>query len=200
MVLQGKGGEALLDSYNDERLENARNLVNSTDRMFNFLAGGDWFLNLVRTHLFPRLMGKALGVEAIRTEFFKRLSQIGISYRSHGLAEHSGDEHFDVKAGDRFPYFLIDGKSVYDRLHEPKFHLVTFADGASNHAGWRDQIQLQCCDLIEHHVLPLYPRIAEIFGSTKPFHVMLRPDNYVAFITTDNPDEALKAYMGRLAA
>lgn len=200
LVLRGKGSESLLDSYNDERLENARNLVNSTDWMFNFLAGGDWFLNLVRTQLFPRLAGKALGVESIRKEFFKRLSQIGINYRGHGLADHDGDDKFNIKSGDRFPYFRIDGTSVYERFREAKFHLVTFVDGECNEACLRGQIELQDGEIVDHHLIPLYPSVIRTFGSTDPFHVLLRPDNYVALITTGNPESAIKNYMGRLAA
>ena len=87
-VLQGKADEKILDSYNAERLENAQNLLNSTDRMFNFLAGEDWFMNLIRLHLFPHLAGRALGIEKVRKDFFKRVSQIGINYRRHALSRH----------------------------------------------------------------------------------------------------------------
>lgn len=200
LVLRGRGGEKLLDSYNDERLENARNLVGSTDRMFNFLAGGDWFLNLVRTHLFPRLMGRALQIEKVRKEFFRRLSQIGITYRAHGLSQRSGDEQFCVKAGDRFPYFMIDGKSVYDRLHDPKFHLIMFDDGENEDAETSEQVQREYGDVLKHLVIPLYPAVAAIFGSRKSFSVLLRPDNYIGFIAKDSAADRLRTYMAGLAA
>ncbi|HEX8189138.1 MAG TPA: FAD-dependent monooxygenase, partial [Pyrinomonadaceae bacterium] len=39
LVLKGRAGERLLDTYNEERLENAKNLLRTTDRMFQLAAG-----------------------------------------------------------------------------------------------------------------------------------------------------------------
>ncbi|HRH45655.1 MAG TPA: FAD-dependent monooxygenase [Pyrinomonadaceae bacterium] len=193
-VLQGKADEKILESYNLERLENAENLLNSTDRMFNFLSGEDWLMNLVRLHLFPRLAGRALTIEKVRTEFFKRLSQIGINYRNHSLSKHTGDEDFNVKAGDRLPYFLMDGASIYDQLHEPKFHLLAFSDGENDFQTLKEEIK-EYTDLFDFHIIPLYPHVKEIFGTDKPFNVLLRPDNYIGFISADTTSEALRNYL-----
>jgi 2-polyprenyl-6-methoxyphenol hydroxylase-like FAD-dependent oxidoreductase len=194
-VLQGKADEKILDSYNTERLENAENLLNSTDRMFNFLTGEDWLVNIIRLHLFPRLAGRVLGIEKVRKEFFKRLSQTGINYRNHALSRQAGDEDFLVKAGDRLPYFLMDGASVFDRLHEPKFHLLTFSDGENGYHALDDEIKSEYAHLIDYQVVPLYPHVAEIFGSKKPFTVLLRPDNYIAFISSDTTTKNLADYL-----
>ena len=78
-VLRGRASEKILDTYSSERVENAKNLLQSTDRMFNFLAGDDWFLNLIRLHLFPKLAGTALSFEGVRKEFqtaFANLHQL----------------------------------------------------------------------------------------------------------------------------
>lgn len=196
-VLQGKADETILDSYNAERLENAKNLLNSTDKMFNFLAGEDWLMNLVRLHLFPRLAGRVLSIEKVRTEFFKRLSQIGINYRNHALSRHDGDKDFEVKAGDRLPYFLMDGANIYDQLREPKFHLLAFTDGEKDYHALSDEVKSQFGNLMDFHVIPLYPHVAEIFGSDKPFNVLLRPDNYIAFISEDTSSKDLNDYLNQ---
>jgi len=47
----------------------------------------------------------------------------------HETEADEGDRQFEVKAGDRMPYFLVDGSSVYDQLRAPKFHLLTFSNG-----------------------------------------------------------------------
>ncbi len=194
-VLQGKAGEKILDTYNAERLENAENLLNSTDRMFNFLAGEDWFMNLIRLHLFPQLAGRALGIERVRKDFFKRISQIGINYRRHALSRHDGDGDFAVKAGDRMPYFPADGASVYDCLREPKFHLLMFSDGASDYRSVRAEIESEYADSVACHVVPLYSTVAEIFGTNRPFSVLLRPDNYIGFISAENSPDELRDYL-----
>ncbi len=197
-VLQGKAGEKILETYNAERLENAENLLKTTDRIFNFLVGEDWFVNLIRLHVFPQLMGRALSFESVRKEFFKRLSQIGINYRRHALSEHRGDDDFKIKAGDRLPYFLVEGVGIYDLLREPKFHLLIFSDGESNFQAIKDEIENNYKISVDFSVLTIHPHIAEIFGHDEPFCVLLRPDNYIAFISRETVPEALQNYLNKI--
>jgi hypothetical protein len=166
--------------------------------MFNFLAGDDWFLNIIRLHLFPKLAGTALSFETVRKEFFKRLSQIGINYRHHALSQHKGDENFNVKAGDRLPYFLVDGTSVFDQLREPKFHLLVFSDGEGDFQAMKSDLESKYGEKIDFHVVPIYPQIAEIFGTEKPFQVLLRPDNYIAFLSPNSTLEQTKSYFAKI--
>ncbi|HRH44893.1 MAG TPA: FAD-dependent monooxygenase [Pyrinomonadaceae bacterium] len=190
-VLQGKADEKMLETYNSERLENAKNLLKTTDRMFNFLAGDAWFTNLIRDHIFPRLMGTALSIEAVRKEFFRTISQIGINYRRHVLSQHIGDEDFNVKAGDRLPYFLVNGASIFDNLREPKFHLLVFSDGESDFHEIKNNVESKTFDF---HLIPIYPQVEEIFGSEKPFMILLRPDNYISFISAEISWDKVKSY------
>src|SRR5215510_5639353 len=129
LVMQGNADAKLLDTYNEERLENAKNVLHTTDRMFQLAAGSEWFLAFVRTNVLPAIGKYLLGLESVRRYIFPLLSQIGINYRHSSLSRHLGDENFKVKAGDRMPYFLVDGESVYDKLHAPKFHLIAVSDG-----------------------------------------------------------------------
>lgn len=195
LVLRGEADERILETYNDERLENAKNLLETTDRMFNIIAGTDWFLNLIRTTIFPPVAKYVLSIDAVRKRFFPMVSQIGINYRNHTLSEQKGNGKFEVKAGDRMPYFLVDGASVYDKLHKPKFHLVTFSDGTSDYQTTRNEIESKYTNLVDYHVVPLYPHVREIFGTDKPFSVLLRPDNYLGFISSDTTAEDLGNYM-----
>ncbi len=135
MVIKGFANERLLETYNEERLPNAKRLLQTTDRMFNMAAGTDWLLNVIRTTIFPPMAKFILSLDAVKKRFFPLISQIGITYRDQSLSAHDDDDDFEFKAGDRMPYFLIDGKSIYDKLREPKFHLLTFSDGESVSAG-----------------------------------------------------------------
>src|SRR5262249_46086961 len=121
LVVRGEADEKLLDTYNEERLENARHLLKTTDRLFEFAAGTDWFLAFLRTNVLPPVAKYIFGFDAVKQFVFPLLSQIGIHYRHGSLSDHAGDENFEVKAGDRMPYFLTDGESVYDKLRRPKF-------------------------------------------------------------------------------
>jgi 2-polyprenyl-6-methoxyphenol hydroxylase-like FAD-dependent oxidoreductase len=198
-VLKGAAAERILDTYNEERLPNARRLLQTTDRMFNLAAGTDWLVNVIRTIIFPPMAKFILSLDAIKKRFFPLISQIGITYRESSLSRHDGDSDFEIRAGDRLPYFLLDGQSVYDKLRAPKFHLLTFSDGLSNDAGdygkATDEIGSTYADLLDQYLVTLNPQIAEIFGTDKPFQVFLRPDNYIAYISPETSSRHLVAYL-----
>jgi hypothetical protein len=193
-VLKGYASESILDSYNEERLPNARRLLQTTDRMFNLAAGTDWLLNIIRTTIFPPLAGYITSLDAVRKRFFPIISQIGISYRDQELSDHDGDLEFEVKAGDRLPYCMVNGVGLYDRLHAPKFHLLTFSDGQNDYADVTSGIAAGMSDFLDHHVVPLYARLVEIFGIDEPFSVLVRPDNHIALITAASDLEAVRQY------
>jgi 2-polyprenyl-6-methoxyphenol hydroxylase-like FAD-dependent oxidoreductase len=198
LVIKGSAAERILESYNEERLENAKRLLGTTDRMFNLTAGTDWLLNLIRTTIFPPLAKYIMSLDLVKRSFFRLISQIGITYRNASLSRHGDDAEFEVKAGDRMPFFLIDGASVYDKLREPTFHLLTFSDGRSDYQTTLDEIERAHAGLVDYHVIPLYPRVAEIFGAAKPFSVLLRPDNYIAYISTQTSVRELKEYLSEV--
>lgn len=198
LVLKGVAGASVLDSYNEERLENAERLLETTDRLFQFGAGSDWFLGLIRTMVFPQFAKYALNFDAVKKIFFPLVSQIGIKYRDCSLSRHDGDKEFEVKAGDRMPYFLMDGKSIYDKLREPKFHLLTFSDGESDYQTERSEVESEYAQLVDYHIVPLYTHVAEIFGTEKPFNVLLRPDNYIGFISQETSLNGLRAYLSEI--
>lgn len=202
LVLKGAAHERILDSYNEERLPNARRLLQTTDRMFNLAAGTDWLVNLIRTTIFPPMARFILSIDAVKKKFFPLISQIGITYRESSLSMHDGDREFEVRAGDRLPYFLLDGHSIYDRLRAPKFHLVTFSDGLTGEAVDRgeitDEIGIKYADLLDQYRVPLNPQIADLFGTDKTFQVFLRPDNYIAYISSGTSPQRLVTYLNEI--
>jgi len=195
LVIEGTAAARILDTYDEERLPNAKRLLQTTDRMFNLAAGTDWLLNVIRTTVFPPMAKFILSFDAIKKRFFPLISQIGITYRDSSLSAHDGDGDFEVKAGDRMPYFLVDGKSVYDKLREPKFHLLTFSDSESDHQTQPSEMESKDADLIDHYVVPLYAQVAEVFGVNKSFNVLLRPDNYIGFISLNTSSARVVTYL-----
>jgi len=193
MVLKHGANSKLLETYNEERLPNAKRLTETTDRMFNLAAGDDWFVGLIRNTVFPSMAKYIMSIEAVRKRFFILISQIGINYRDYSLSAHEGDKNFDFKAGDRMPYFLVDGESFFDRLRAPKFHLVSFSDGQAESFELTEE--LANLEWLDHQVVPLYPHVAELFGYSKSFYVLLRPDNYIAQISGGNTSEAVSTYL-----
>ena len=195
MVVRGACGEKLLESYNEERLANAESLLKTTDRFFNLVASPEPILSYLRTHVFPYVAGVAFSLDAVKKFVFPRVSQIGINYRDSAISDRSGDGSFEVKAGDRLPYFVVDGESIYDRLREPKFHLLSFSDGEK--AQQAAELGSEFLHYVDSHQIPIYPRVAEIFGTQESFNVLLRPDNYIATVSKDTSLAPIENYLKR---
>src|SRR3989475_12029223 len=62
LVMSGRAGTALLDSYADERVPVAQRLLSSTDRAFSLVVSDSWLAGLFRTRLVPKILARALGL------------------------------------------------------------------------------------------------------------------------------------------
>ncbi len=198
LVLKGEAGAGLLDTYNEERLENAKNLLRTTDRMFQLAAGPEWLLSFVRTNVFPAVAGYLFSFDSVKRFVFPLVSQIGINYRHGSLSRREGKGDFKVKAGDRVPFFAVEGESIYDRLRGPKFHLLAFADEQGAVRMSDEETERRYAGLVDFQTLPLGEQAAEAFGADGPFRVLVRPDNYVGYISAGASSDGLKAYLDDL--
>ncbi len=122
--------ESILDSYAAERMPVARDLLNTTDRIFKMILSRNWFVGLFKKWLLPVLLKKAWDKPASRQAFFKRISQTGISYRDSQISLNLSHAT-RIKAGDRLPYLKVfdEKKQQETDLHEwcskPGFTLIT---------------------------------------------------------------------------
>ena len=199
-VIKGYAGPRLLDTYNEERLANAKRLLETTDRMFELAAGSNWLLGFIRTKIFPPFAGFVTKLEAIRKRFFPLISQTGIHYRPSSLSDHSSDGSFAVKAGDRMPYFVVAGESIHSRLQEPKFHLLVFGAGAENHDALRQAFEKEFRPATDQIFLQLDEKVRKLFGTNQPFIVLLRPDNHIAFISSEITLNRVRSYFDEFLA
>ena len=198
LVLEGNADEKLLQTYNEERLQNAKNLLQTTDRMFQLVASPEWFVSFVRLNVFPQLAKYLLNFDAVKHFIFPIVSQIGIDYRHSSLSDHKDDEDFSVKAGDRMPYFIVEGKSVFDLLHQPKFHWLVFSAQRDDVDELRKIVTEKYADLADVLSLSLSTEATGAFGHKESFAVLLRPDNYIARITGDTSYVAITSFLERL--
>jgi 2-polyprenyl-6-methoxyphenol hydroxylase-like FAD-dependent oxidoreductase len=197
LAIRGKADAKLLDTYNEERLENAKRLLKTTDRFFGFAAGTDWLMNFFRLHVLPPLAKHVFSLDAVRKFAFPLVSQIGITYRHSSLSNYAGDEDFEVKAGDRLPYFLVDGKSIYDRLQQARFHFLVFSSEPNNFEELKNELESGYSELVGFNGFSISPEVQEIFGTNKDFGVLLRPDNHVGFISSAISSGAVQDYLTR---
>jgi hypothetical protein len=48
--------------------------------------------------------------------------------------------------------------------------------------------------------IPLYPKTAQIFGASKTFSVLVRPDNYIGLLTEDLAGEDVRNYLNKFGS
>ena len=196
-VLQGNASGELLTTYNEERLPNAETLTKTTDRFFGLVASPVPLLAFTRLYIFPYIAQFLFNLDIFKKFMFPLISQIAINYRDSSLSRNDGK--FKVKAGDRMPWFEVDGASIYDRLREPKFHLVVFFDGKTEIPPMPSDVLTKWDKLIDSTVISLYPNVAEIFGRKESFFVILRPDNYIGMISNDLMPKAVRNYLNSIS-
>jgi 2-polyprenyl-6-methoxyphenol hydroxylase-like FAD-dependent oxidoreductase len=199
LVIRGKADERLLETYNEERLENAKHLLKTTDRLFGFAAGTDWFMNFLRLNVLPPVAKHILSFEPIRKFLFPLLSQTGINYRHGSLSSHAGDEDFEVKAGDRMPYLLLDGASIFEKFNRPTFHFIAFSTEDIGFQAMKDELKRRFFEFVDFNAIPLSREVAKVFGANKDFVILLRPDNHIAFISSDISSRRVQEYLSELA-
>src|SRR6185295_10022116 len=132
-------------------------------------------------------------LETFSKRIFPLISQIGINYRNASLSQHTADERENVKAGDRLPYFEVDGRSIFEKLKQPKFHMLMFS--RSNPEDFCEDFSSWYGHLADCNVIPLSAKVSELFETEEDFCVFLRPDNQIAFISSDMSPRAVGAYL-----
>ena len=71
-------------------------------------------------------------------------------------------------------------------------------DEAGDRGKITDEIGIKYADLLDQYRVPLNPQIADLFGTDKTFQVFLRPDNYIAYISSDTSPQRLVAYLNEI--
>jgi 2-polyprenyl-6-methoxyphenol hydroxylase-like FAD-dependent oxidoreductase len=199
LVLNGKANETILETYNQERLENARRLLQTTDRAFQVAAGSNRLFAFLRTTVLPFIFPSIIRLDPVKKFLFPLLSQIGIHYRHSALSQHAADESFKVKAGDRMPYFRVAGQSIYDALRQPKFHWLIFSNTSSDVQALKTELERWDTEFVDFNIIPLDPQVTKAFDTNQTFSVLLRPDNYIALISTEISLTPIKTYFKKLA-
>ncbi|MGY4535931.1 2-polyprenyl-6-methoxyphenol hydroxylase-like FAD-dependent oxidoreductase [Mucilaginibacter sp. UYNi724] len=132
-AVNGQIEETILSSYAMERMPVAKDLLNTTDRIFNVITSRTWFSGLLKRYVVPSVLKLFWKNKKPREYFFSRISQTGISYRDSKInLQLSRDTK--IKAGDRLPYLKIfdEKKKTETDTHawcsKPGFTLITLGE------------------------------------------------------------------------
>lgn len=191
MVIKGHASEKLLKTYNEERMPFAKWLLKFTDRGFTVMTSRNWFVKFFRRFLMFPLAGIFMKRERFREFGFKTLSQTGYSYKDHSLSIDSSTPDLLFYAGDRFPYFKED--NLYPKMTSPSFHLVhvgtkPMSDDHIN--GFKDSFTGDL-DIVEDPNIEKWKKL----GVTDELILLVRPDNYIAYIADTYDQEQFEEYL-----
>jgi 2-polyprenyl-6-methoxyphenol hydroxylase-like FAD-dependent oxidoreductase len=183
-VVRHEAPDSLLDSYETERLAFARKLVDTTDRMFNFITAEGNFADFVRTRIAPLFATVAYGVDTVRELIFKIVSQITISYHDSPLSIGSAGS---IKAGDRLPWVEDDGVDNHAPLENIDWQVQVYGEAGDGLRAW--------CEL---HGMPMrefaWSARHEAAGFARNAHYLVRPDGHVALCNPGHGPDALAHY------
>jgi 2-polyprenyl-6-methoxyphenol hydroxylase-like FAD-dependent oxidoreductase len=177
-TIKGKLNASVLMSYNTERMENAKHLLRTTDRMFDIIAGSNKFWDFVRLKISPSIINLISKSPIFKRRIFKLISQTGIAYPNSTLTIKS--RIGKVHAGDRMPFIIFaDGKNIFDHLTGPAFKLLFFGVDPTNSFEQVKDLKFQL-ETFSFSEIPI-----PLFGNVVNFFILLRPDNHISYIGKD---------------
>ncbi len=192
-VINGHIKETILDSYAAERMPIAKTLLATTDRAFNMIMSGNWFMLIFKNWLLPKILTAVWKSKSIKSVFFKRISQIGISYRDSKINLHLSNAE-KIKAGDRLPYLEIydekkqEETDLHDWCSKPGFTLIILGRFDEmllfNMAKW---ISSRYPGILNFFYLPPSGKNLAVFEAfeTDPHQqkaIIVRPDMYIGYM------------------
>jgi 2-polyprenyl-6-methoxyphenol hydroxylase-like FAD-dependent oxidoreductase len=209
MVLYGKAKETLLDTYIAERITIAKNLVHSTDRVFNLVTSANIFLKTFRMYVIPlglKLVAPVFKKLKIIQRFaFKGISEIGISYRKSSLSLNASLGKFPKQApkpGDRLPFIKYKDEknndtNIQGKMRGKFFCFFVFSDNQP-----KEIIAFikSSKNLFSFEVIPFNPQTEVLykhFGIKSNGYYLVRPDMYIAYRAQKFDDKHLKNYLSQ---
>ena len=183
-VLKGRAPDALLDSYETERIKFARRLVSTTDKVFSFATAEGRLADVVRTRIAPVVMPRLIGFDSAREYLFRTVSQIMLNYRDGPLSVGTAGS---VHGGDRLPWAGGAGGDNFAPLADPVWQIHVYGSVKPELATW-------CADrhLPLHH-FDWSPE-HETAGLARDAVYLVRPDTYVALADASGTADAVEHY------
>jgi len=199
LVLSGRAGESLLDSYASERVPVAERLLKTTDRAFSLIVSDRWLAGIFRTKVLAKILAFAMTVDRIRKLAFFTISQIGIHYRGSPLSETQADLPKDApRAGDRFPWLRVkcsvDGpvEDLFSKLDDTRFNLLVIGQSSvpQDFPGVSDLVRI-------HHIPGGDTNDQELAraGVPQPSCYLLRSDGHVGLAGSRVEPSAVNRYL-----
>jgi len=174
-VLDRRAPEALLDSYEIERIAFARRLVATTDRVFRMATATGRFAEFVRVAIVPNLLAPVFKMRGPREFAFRTVSQLRLNYRGGPLSEGVAG---GVHGGDRLPWVAGGDEDNYGSLRDPIWQAHVYGDAKGELSG--RPLPVRFFDWTPKHGAAGIPQNSLY---------LMRPDSYVALAAAASDGE-----------
>lgn len=191
MVLKKQAKPAILNTYNEERLPFAQWLMNFTDRAFNMMTSGHWFVKLFRKYVALKIAPIVIQMKFARPKIFKTISQTAYSYSKYKISKSATNQKLTFAAGDRLPYFV--GEQFYLKFTQPCFHLLHLHSSPLD-SSMQEKITKTFpfpVQIVEDQALDKWKAL----GVQKELFILVRPDNYMGFVTDGFDEKMVGEYL-----
>jgi 2-polyprenyl-6-methoxyphenol hydroxylase-like FAD-dependent oxidoreductase len=184
-VLAGRAPDRLLDTYETERRAFATRLVDTTDRIFSFVAAEGRLADIIRTRLAPVILPQIVKLAPARAYIFRTISQITLNYRHKGLCEGQAGP---IHGGDRMPWVKLGDIDNYQSLRRPQWQVHVYGEDASELRAWCEKSGLS---------LQVYAwrEDFESAGLRRNALYLIRPDTYVALALENQNLQAMERFL-----
>jgi 2-polyprenyl-6-methoxyphenol hydroxylase-like FAD-dependent oxidoreductase len=186
-VLAGRAPDALLDTYESERIGFARRLVATTDRVFSFATAEGRLAEMVRTRIAPLILPLAARLDATRDFMFRTVSQIMLNYHDSSLSSGKAGQ---VRGGDRLPWVATDAADNHAPLKEIGWQAHVYGAAKPELSSWCTAHGLRL------HVFTWQPE-HQAAGLARDALYLLRPDTYVALADPAAAASSLDDYFAK---
>ncbi len=195
LVQKDKAAPALLDTYHEERDPVAKTLLKTTDKLFAAMISDNFYHIFLRLYIVPFFVPLITKLRFVRRLMFLTVSQILISYTSSSLSKGKAGK---IKGGMRLPYFFVTQNdkttSIYDLIKEKAinpFTILIYNLPADNFA----QLDNSFFNLLPLEVNKANDTSLKEIGLPNSFVIVVRPDNYIAYISTKADANELSDFM-----
>jgi 2-polyprenyl-6-methoxyphenol hydroxylase-like FAD-dependent oxidoreductase len=188
LVVTGQADDALLDSYEAERMPVARRLLATTDSAFQRVVSDHWLAGIFRMHVVPKVASIAMSSLRVRKAAFRTLSQTGISYPESPLSRTLGVPNGKApRAGERFPWLTLKfapderPEDLFKRMDDRRFNLIVIGQPApaAESVGLGDLLRVHAIAFDEDNA-----RVLSTVSIDAPAFYLLRPDGHIGLAGT----------------
>ena len=180
------GNPALLETYEPERRPFAVSLVNTTDRVFNFVIKPSFWGRTMRTRLIP-LLPFLTRPSFVRRQLFLTVSQTKIQYVNSPL---SCGRTGKLRGGERLPWVKTADGSNFDALKSLDWQVHVYGAAHTDLSSW-------CAE----RNLPLrtfpHTKASQKVGLVENAIYLIRPDGHIGLALPTFEQGSLEAYAER---